>query len=85
MTRENHFYLKLCYLQNLKEHVPLKPFKESLRRHWLLNPDYRIPIGVDQKLTFLNISEKSIEVLKSILCKKYLSASVGISALQNFL
>lgn len=44
-----------------------------------------IPIGVDQKLTSLNISEKSIEMLKSILCKKCLSASVAINGLQNFL
>lgn len=65
--------------------MPLKPFKESLKMHWLLIPGYIIPIGVDQKLTFLNISEKSIEVLKNVLRKKYISASVGISALQNFL
>lgn len=85
MTKENHFYLKLCLLQNLKEHVPLKAFKESLRRHWLLIPDYMIPMGADQKLTFLDISEKSIKMLKSILCQKCLSASGNIGALQNFL
>lgn len=69
----------------LKGTCALKAIQGELKEALASLPDYGIPIGVDQKLTFLNISEKSIEVLKSILCKKYLSASVGISALQNFL
>lgn len=61
MTRETHFHLKLCYLQNLKKHVSLKPYRERLRRHGLLIFYSVIPIGVDKNLAFLNISEKSIE------------------------
>lgn len=86
MTRKTHFHLKLCYLQNLKKHVSLKPHRERLRRHCLLIFYYVIPVGVGQNLAFLNISEKSIEALKSFMQKNVSpSTSISSNTRQNFL
>lgn len=68
--QETYSHLKLCCLENLKKHVPLKPYKE--REAGTLS-------CWGQKFEFLHIFEKSTEGLKDFYAKSVSSAH------QNFL
>lgn len=63
--QETYSHLKLCCLENLKKHVPLKPYKE--REAGTLS-------CWGQKFEFLHIFEKSTEGLKDFYAKSVSSA-----------
>lgn len=64
LWQERLTHLKLCCLENLKKHVPLKPYKERWGSTLSSFLPIRVQLQLGQRLAFLNISEESVEVLK---------------------